>query len=157
MYLVYAPNTCLISNGFASMGIALPGGIAAKLAFPERKVLTVSGDGGFLMNAQDLETAVRYKTPTVNMIWSDGTFGLIEWKQQNRFGQPFATRFDNPDWVKLAEAYGAMGLRVTKDDDLQEVLDRAFKADRPVVIDCPVDYSENIKLTERLGKLVCPI
>jgi len=157
MYLVHAPNTCLISNGFATMGIALPGGIAAKLTYPERNVLTVSGDGGFLMNVQDLETAVRLGTPTVNMIWSDGTFGLIEWKQKSRYGQAFGTSFGNPDWVKLAESYGAIGIKVTEKDSLQEILTRAFEADKPVVIDCPVDYSENIKLTERLGKLVCPI
>ncbi|MCP4683832.1 MAG: acetolactate synthase large subunit [bacterium] len=157
MYLVHSPNTCLISNGFATMGIALPGGIAAKLVYPERNVLTVSGDGGFLMNVQDLETAVRLGTPTVNMIWSDGTFGLIEWKQQSRYGRAFGTRFGNPDWVKMAESYGAIGIKVTEEDDLQKVLGRAFEADRPVVLDCPVDYSENIKLTERLGKLVCPM
>jgi acetolactate synthase-1/2/3 large subunit len=157
MYMVHQPNTCLISNGFASMGIALPGGIAAKLVYPERNVITISGDGGFLMNVQELETAVRLGTPTVNMIWSDGTFGLIEWKQMNKFGHPFATRFGNPDWVKLAESYGAVGIRVQKDDSLQEVLRQALKSDKPVVIDCPVDYSENIELTKRLGQLVCPI
>jgi acetolactate synthase-1/2/3 large subunit len=155
--MVHQPNTCLISNGFASMGIALPGGIAAKLVYPERNVITISGDGGFLMNVQELETAVRLGTPTVNMIWSDGTFGLIEWKQMNKFGHPFATRFGNPDWVKLAESYGAVGIRVQKDDSLQEVLRQALKSDKPVVIDCPVDYSENIELTKRLGQLVCPI
>jgi acetolactate synthase-1/2/3 large subunit len=157
MYIVHKPNTCLISNGFASMGIALPGGIAAKLVHPDRKIITISGDGAFMMNVQELETAVRLKTPTVNMIWSDGTFGLIEWKQKNKYGHPFATRFDNPDWIKLARAHGAMGIRVNKGDDLQQVLKKAFRSKVPVVIDCPVDYSENIKLTKRLGKLVCPI
>lgn len=157
MYTAYEPNTVLISNGFASMGIGLPGGIAAKLVYPERKVMTVSGDGGFLMNIQELETAVRLGTPTVNMVWSDGTFGLIEWKQKNKFGEAFATRFGNPDWVKLADSYGAVGIRVEKGDDLKKVLENAFQYKKPVVIDCPVDYTENIKLTERLGKLVCPI
>jgi acetolactate synthase-1/2/3 large subunit len=157
MYLVYAPNTCLISNGFATMGIALPGGIGAKFTFPDKKVLTISGDGGFLMNVQELETAVRLGTPTVNMIWSDGTFGLIEWKQKNKYGHAFGTRFGNPDWVKLAESYGAVGMKVNKGDKLQEILAEAFACNKPVVIDCPVDYTENIKLTERLGKLVCPI
>ncbi len=157
MYLVYVPNTCLISNGFATMGIALPGGIGAKLLYPDRKILTVSGDGGFLMNVQELETAARLGTNTVNMIWSDGTFGLIEWKQKNKFGHAFGTRFGNPDWIKMAESYGAVGIRVKKGDDLQEVLTEAFKIDKPVVIDCPVDYSENVKLTKRLGALVCPI
>lgn len=157
MYVAREPNTTLISNGFASMGIALPGGIAAKLVYPERKILTVSGDGGFLMNVQELETAVRLKVPTVNMIWSDGTFGLIEWKQINKYGHAFATRFGNPDWVKLAQSYGAKGIKVNKGDDLKEVLKKAFKSKVPVVIDCPVDYTENIKLTKRLGEMVCPI
>lgn len=156
-YVVHEPNTCLISNGFASMGIALPGGIAAKLVYPERKVMTISGDGGFLMNVQELETAVRLKTPTVNMIWSDGTLGLIEWKQQNKFGHTYGTRFENPEWVKMAESFGAVGIKVNKGDNLQEVLKKAFNHGRPVVIDCPVDYSENIRLTQRLGQLVCPI
>lgn len=157
MYIAHEPNTTLISNGFASMGIALPGGIAAKMVYPERKIMTVSGDGGFLMNIQELETAVRLKVPTVNMIWSDGTFGLIEWKQLNKHGHAFGTRFNNPDWVKLAQSYGAKGIRVKEGDDLKVVLKKAFKSKVPVVIDCPVDYTENIKLTKRLGEMVCPI
>jgi len=157
MYPVYEPNTCIISNGFASMGIGLPGGIAAKLAFPERKVLTVSGDGGFMMNVQELETAVRLGTPTVNLVWTDGTFGLIEWHQEKKFGHAFGTRFGNPDFLELARSFGAVGLRVKEGDDLAQLLTEAFRFDRPVVIDCPVDYRENIKLTERLGKLVCPV
>ena len=157
MYVVHEPNTCLISNGFASMGIALPGGIAAKLVHPDRRVMTISGDGAFMMNIQELETAVRLNTPTVNMIWSDGTFGLIEWKQENKYGHPFGTRFGNPDWIKLARAHGAVGIKIKEGDDLQQILKKAFRSKKPVVIDCPVDYSENIKLTKRLGKLVCPI
>ncbi len=157
MYTAHEPNTCLISNGFATMGIALPGGIAAKLVYPDRKILTISGDGGFIMNSQEIETALRLKTPTVNMIWSDGTYGLIEWKQKARFGHTFGTRFGNPDWVKMAESFGAVGIRVKKGDDLKDVLKKAFECNKPVVIDCPVDYTENIKLTERLGRLVCPI
>ncbi|UCC43716.1 MAG: acetolactate synthase large subunit, partial [Candidatus Zixiibacteriota bacterium] len=157
MYLVHAPNTCLISNGLASMGIAVPGGIAAKIVNPARRVMTVSGDGGFLMNVQELETAVRLGTPTVNLIWSDGTFGLIEWKQQTLYGHVFGTQFTNPDHLKLAESFGAVGMRVNKGDNLREILSKAFECNRPVVIDCPVDYSENLKLTERLGELVCPV
>ena len=157
MFIVNEPNTCIISNGFASMGIALPGGIAAKLAFPERRVLTISGDGGFMMNVQELETAVRLGTPTVNLIWTDGTMGLIEWHQEKKFGHAFGTRFNNPDWVKMAESFGAIGMKVEQGDNLQDILEQAFAADKPVVIDCPVDYSENIKLTERLGRLVCPV
>jgi len=157
MYVVHEPNTCLISNGFASMGIALPGGIAAKLVYPDRKVLTISGDGGFMMNVQELETAVRLGVPTVNMVWSDGTFGLIEWHQEKKFGKAFGTRFGNPDWVQLAESFGAIGMTVEKGQDLIEVLNEAFSKDKPVVIDCPIDYTENIRLTKRLGKLVCPM
>lgn len=157
MYLVHEPNTCIISNGFATMGIALPGGIAAKMVYPDRRVLTISGDGGIMMNIQELETAVRLGTPTVNMVWTDGTFGLIEWKQINRFGHAFGTRFNNPDWVKLARSMGAVGMKVQKGDDLQVVLKKAFRSKKPVLIDCPVDYTENVKLTKRLGKLVCPI
>ena len=157
MYIAHEPNTCLISNGFATMGIALPGGIAAKLVYPDRKVMTVSGDGGFMMNAQELETAVRLKTPTVNMIWTDSTFGLIEWKQRNKYGHAFGTKFTNPDWVQFAESFGAVGMKVNKGDSLQKILNKAFSYDKPVVIDCPVDYSENMKLTERLGQLVCPL
>lgn len=157
MYIVHEPNTCLISNGFATMGIALPGGIAAKLVYPDRKILTISGDGGFLMNIQELETAVRLKTPTVNLVWSDNTLGLIEWKQNVKYGHAFGTRFNNPDWVALAESFGAVGIKVKEGEDLQEVLTHAFTLDKPVVIDCPIDYSENIKLTKRLGKLVCPV
>ena len=157
MYIVHEPNTCLISNGFATMGIALPGGIAAKLVYPDRKVLTISGDGGIMMNIQELETAVRLGTPSVNMVWTDGTYGLIEWKQRNRFGHAFGTRFDNPDLVKLARSMGAEGFKVKEGDDLQAVLKKAFRCKKPVLIDCPVDYSENVKLTKRLGALVCPI
>ncbi len=156
-YTAYEPNTCLISNGFASMGIALPGGIAAKLVYPDRKIMTISGDGGFLMNVQELETAVRLKTPTVNMVWSDGTLGLIEWKQHNKFGRAYGTRFENPNWVKLAESFGAVGIKVNKGDNLQDVFRKAFSHDQPVVIDCPVDYTENIRLTQRLGQLMAPI
>jgi acetolactate synthase-1/2/3 large subunit len=157
VFVVHEPNTCIISNGFASMGIALPGGIAAKLVYPERKVLTISGDGGFMMNVQELETAVRLGIPTVNMIWSDGTYGLIEWHQERKFGHAYGTRFGNPDFVGLAESFGAKGYRMREGDNIQEVLTEAFRHDKPVVIDCPVDYTENIRLTERLGNLVCPV
>lgn len=156
-YISHEPNTCLISNGFASMEIALPGGIAAKLVYPKRKVLTISGDAGFMMNMQELETAIRIGTPTVNMIWSDCSLGLIEWKQKNKYGHSYGTRFENPDFVKLARSCGAMGLRVNKGDDLQLILKKAFRSKKPVVIDCPVDYTENVKLTKRLGKLVCSL
>ncbi|MEZ5357980.1 MAG: acetolactate synthase large subunit [Candidatus Zixiibacteriota bacterium] len=157
MYITKSPNSCIISNGFASMGIALPGAMAAKLIYPERKVLAVCGDGGFLMNVQDLETAVRLNLPVVIMIWNDNGYGLIEWKQKNHYGHSFATSVGNPDFVKLAESFGAVGMRIEKTEDVKSGLEKAFAMNKPVVVEVAVDYSENIKLTEKLGKIVCPI
>lgn len=157
MYVAQSPNSCLISNGFASMGFALPGAMAAKLLYPDKKILAVCGDGGFLMNVQDLETAVRLKLPIVIMIWNDNGYGLIEWKQKNQFGHSFGVKLGNPDFVKLAESFGAVGMRAEKPEDVSAMLKEAFKCDRPVVLETPVDYNENLKLTEKLGRLVCPI
>ncbi len=144
------PNTCIISNGFASMGISLPGAIAAKLAFPEKRVLAVCGDGGFLMNVQELETAVRLRAPVVSLVWRDDGYGVIRWHQLERFGRAASVDFGNPDFVSLAKSFGAVGMRVSKPDELRSCLDQAFRSDRPVVIDCPVDYAENLRLTDRL-------
>ena len=157
MYIAHSPNSCLISNGLASMGIALPGAIAAKLLYPERKVMAVCGDGGFLMNVQELETAVRLNVPIVVLLWNDNGYGLIEWKQKNQFGHAFGTSITNPDFVKLAESFGAVGMRVEKTEDLPGMLAQAFASDKPVVMEIPVDYGENLKLTKKLGKLVCPL
>ena len=157
MYQAERPNTCIISNGFAAMGIAIPGAIAAKLAFPERTVVAVVGDGGFLMSAHEMETALRIGTPMVILIWNDGGYGLIEWHQMRRFGRPSNVTFNNPDFVKFAESFGAKGYRVESAEDLVPTLQQAIADNTVVVIDCPVDYSENMKLTEKLGKLVCPI
>ncbi len=157
MFIAKTPNSCLISNGLASMGFALPGAIAAKIIYPGRKILAVCGDGGFLMNVQELETAVRLNLPIVIMLWNDNGYGLIEWKQKNQFGHSFGTSITNPDFVKLAESFGAVGMRVEKTADLPEMLKQAFAADKPVVLEVPVDYKENLKLTEKLGRLVCPI
>jgi acetolactate synthase-1/2/3 large subunit len=157
MYQATEPNTCIISNGFASMGIALPGAIAAKLAYPDKKVVAVTGDGGFLMNSQEIETALRMETAIVILVWRDASYGLIEWKQKVRFKRESSVSFNNPDLVKYAESFGAKGFRVETADALSETLEEALKLDTVVLIDCPVDYSENLKLTERLGDLVCPI
>ncbi len=151
------PNTCLISNGFCSMGFALPGAIAAKLIYPDRRVLAICGDGGFLMNVQELETAKRIGTNIVAMIWEDHGYGLISWKQQNRFGRHTPVEFDNPDFVMLAESFGCRGIRVNNSRDLRPALEEAFAADRPCLIVIPIDYRENQLLTERLGNIVCPI
>ncbi len=157
MYPCHQPNTCIISNGFSSMGIALPGSIGAKLLYPDRRVLSISGDGGFLMNVQELETAVRCGAAVVAMVWRDGAYGLIKWKQLNQYGRASHVDFGNPDLVALARSFGCEAYGIEAADDLRPALEQAFRANRPVVIDCPVDYDENIKLTDKLGRLVCPI
>ncbi|HEY2967120.1 MAG TPA: acetolactate synthase large subunit [Casimicrobiaceae bacterium] len=157
MYRAERPNTCIISNGFAAMGIAVPGAIAAKLAYPERKIVAVTGDAGFMMNSQEIETALRMKTPFVVLIWNDAEYGLITWHQLRHFGRPSNISFKNPDFVKYAESFGAKGYRVERTQDLVPTLKKALADDTVVIIDCPVDYSENMKLTERLKALVSPV
>lgn len=157
LYHCRRPNTCIISNGFASMGIGVPGAIAAKLAYPDRRVLTITGDAGFMMNSQEIETALRYNVAIVIMIWNDSEYGLIKWHQQRRFGHSNNVSFNNPDFVKYAESFGAKGYRVEQAQDLLPTLDKAFADNTVVIIDVPVDYSENMKLTEKLGHLVCPV
>jgi len=157
MYQAAEPNTCIISNGFASMGIGVPGCVAAKLAYPDRKVVTVTGDAGFLMNSQEIETALRMKTPFVVLIWNDSEYGLITWHQLRHFGRPSHIEFKNPDFVKYAESFGAKGYRVEKTSELLPTLKRALADDTVAIIDCPVDYSENMKLTERLKTLRSPL
>ena len=157
MYQAEAPNTCIISNGFASMGIALPGAIAAKLVHPDRSAVAVTGDAGFLMNSQEIETALRINTPIIILIWRDNEYGLITWHQMKAFGRKSNTTFTNPDFVKYAESFGAKGYRVQAADELAPILRQAIADDTVVVIDCPVDYSVNMEFTERMGQLICPI
>jgi acetolactate synthase-1/2/3 large subunit len=157
MFRCEFPNTCLISNGFASMGIAVPGAIGAKLALPDRKVVAVTGDAGFMMNSQEIETALRMNTPFVILIWNDNGYGLIEWKQMNDFGRPSNVKFNNPDFVKYAESFGAKGYRIEEGEQLLPTLKKALTDDTVSIIDCPVDYSENLKLTAKLGEMVCPV
>ncbi|HEY4228185.1 MAG TPA: acetolactate synthase large subunit [Candidatus Limnocylindrales bacterium] len=153
LYQAYEPNTVIISNGFASMGIALPGAIAAKLVHPERKVVALCGDGGFLMNAQELETAKRIGAGVVVVIWRDNGYGLIDWKQRNAFGRPYGVEFGNPDFVDFARSFGIPGFRANTADELYPTLMRALEMPGPSVIDVPIDYAENVRLTERLGAL----
>ena len=157
MYQAERANTCIISNGFASMGIGIPGAIAAKLAFPDRVAVTVTGDAGFLMNSQEIETALRIGTPIVILVWNDSKYGLIEWHQMKAFGRSSHIDFNNPDFVKYAESFGAKGYRIDSTDQLLPALQQAIADNTVVVIDCPVDYSENMKLIAKLGDLVCPI
>ncbi len=156
-YHCQRPNTCLISNGFAAMGIAIPGAIAAKLVAPDRKVVAVTGDGGFMMNSQELETALREKTPFVTIIFNDGGYGLIEWKQQSYFGESHFVRFTNPDFVKYAESMGLKGYRLESTADFIPILKEALAQDVPTIIDCPVDYRENMRFSQKAGGLTCAI
>ncbi len=156
-YHAEQPNTCIISNGFAAMGIAIPGAIAAKLVYPDRKVVAVTGDGGFMMNCQELETALRTGTAFVTLIFNDGGYGLIEWKQMNKFGDSSFIKFNNPDFVKLAESFGLKGYRVESADQLIPILRSALAQDIPTIIDCPVDYRQNLEFTQKSGDLTCRI
>ncbi|MDC3091226.1 acetolactate synthase large subunit [Rickettsiales bacterium] len=148
------PNTCLISNGFCTMGFALPGSIGAKMAFPEKKVLSINGDAGFLMNVQDLETAVRYKINIVAVVWLDGEYGLIKWKQQVHFdGEHSELRFKNPSFELLAKSLNMWGKEIKSASEFLPSLTEAFKQKGPAIIGIPIDYEENMRLTERLGKV----
>ncbi|MBI4360294.1 acetolactate synthase large subunit [Candidatus Micrarchaeota archaeon] len=157
LYSAYEPNTCIISNGFASMGIALPGAIGAKLAFPEKKVVAAMGDGCFLMNSQELETAVRLGLDFVVVIWSDREFGAISWHQKKRGFKPAGISFTNPDFVKYAESFGCRGVRVSRASEFLPALQKALDFKGITVIDVPVDYSENMTLTQKLGQNICPV
>jgi len=156
-YQCHEPNTCLIPNGFCSMGFALPGAIAAQRALPDRRVMAICGDAGFLMNVQEMETAVRIGSKLVVMIWEDREYGLIAWKQQNEFGRHTDLSFGNPDFVALARAFGWNGYRVEKSVELRSALEEAFRAKRPSLVVIPVDYRENALLTQRLGNIQCSI
>ncbi len=157
LFQAVEPNTVIISNGFASMGIGLPGAMAAKLLHPERRVLAVVGDGGFLMNVQELETAVRLGLDIVVLVFRDDAYGVIRWKQLMRYGREAGAGFGNPDFPVLARAFGARGERVEAAGDLVPALEAAFAGRGPCLIELPVDYRENFTLTERMGQLVCPM
>ncbi len=151
MFPAYEPNTVLIANGLAGMGFAVPAAVGAKLVHPGRNVVTVNGDGGFLMNAQELETAVRLKTPFVNVIWENSQYGSIVWKQDKKFGSHFGTDFTNPDFVKLAEGFGMPAWRCESADEFGERLRHALGLDLPSLIVLPIDYSIDVAISEELG------
>jgi acetolactate synthase I/II/III large subunit len=151
MFPAHEPNTVFIANGLAGMGIALPTAIAAKLVHPERNVVTVNGDGGFLMNVQELETAVRLRTPIVNVIWENSQFGSIVWKQDKKFGRHFGTDFTNPDFVKLADAFGMPAWRCEEVGDFARHLRHALALEVPSLIVVPIDYSLDVAISEELG------
>ena len=153
MYQAYEPNTVIISNGLAAMGIAVPGAIAAALVKPEQRVVALTGDGGFLMNSQELETAKRIGVRMTVVVWRDDGYGLIDWKQADEFGRPFGVSFDNPDLLKYAESFGIAAFRPESAADLYPTLRKALDVDGVSLVDVPIDYSENVRLTERLGML----
>ncbi len=156
-YQCHEPNTCLIPNGFCSMGFALPGAIAAGLVYPDRNILAISGDAGFLMNMQEMETAKRLNVNITVMVWEDNAYGLIAWKQQSQFGKHTELSFNNPDWLKLAESFGWNGHMVKAAGDVVPTLQKAFSEPGPSLIVVPIDYRENMLLTKRLGEIALSI
>jgi acetolactate synthase-1/2/3 large subunit len=153
LYPTYAPNTCLTSNGLSTMAWSVPGAIGAKIARPDAKVLVATGDGGFLMNSQEIETALRERIPMVILIWVDNAYGLISWKMDLEIGHDVDTKFGNPDFVAYARSFGAAGYEITSPEQLLPTLQAALADDTVSVIACPVDYSANRELIRSLGAL----
>ncbi|MHB1059945.1 MAG: acetolactate synthase large subunit [Rhodanobacter sp.] len=151
------PNTCLIPNGFCAMGMPLPGAIAAHMVHPDRKIFGIAGDGDFMMNVQEMETARRLDADITLMVWEDGGYGLIAWKQDAEFGRHTDLGFGNPDWLGLAKAFGWHGEYVTRSRDLAGAIDRAIGHNGPSLVVLPIDYRENPKLTKRLGEITVTI
>jgi acetolactate synthase I/II/III large subunit len=157
LYPTYEPNTCLISNGLSTMAWAVPGALGAAIARPTAKVLAATGDGGFLMNSQEIETALRLGIAVTILIWVDDAYGLIKWKMDLELGHDIETSFSNPDFVAYAESFGARGYKVETADDLLPTLQDALARDTVSVVACPVDYAANLALTDALGRLDEPL
>lgn len=144
IYNTYTPNTCIVPNGFCSMGFSLPAAIAAQLVDPSHKIVVMCGDGGFLMNVQEIETAVRLRLPIIVIVWCDYDYGMISLKQIYEFGRSAFTKFNNPNFVKLAESFGAIGYNVRSTEEFSKVLEKAkVSKSSPVIISIDVDYSRN--------------
>ena len=157
-YQCHEPNTCLVPNGFCSMGFALPGAMGAHFVDPDRRILAICGDAGFMMNVQEMETIKRYNCSNVTvMVWEDNAYGLIAWKQWGQFGKHTKLDFANPDFLKLAESFGWNGYRCENSADLQATLEESFTTPGPSLISIPIDYAENRKLTERMGDIEMPL
>jgi len=150
-YHCHEPNTCLIPNGFCSMGLPLPGAIGGALVADGRKIVGIVGDGDFMMNVQEMETVARLNSDIVMLIWEDSGYGLIKWKQDDHFGSHTDLDFGNPDWLKLADAFGWQGQYVSNARDLQGALKNALDHEGPSLVVIPIDYSENPKLSKKLG------
>ena len=156
LYKTYASNTVLLDNALAAMGGGLSAGITTKLLHPERRVLAICGDGGFMINCQELETAKRYEIPIVVLILNDNAFGFIKWEQKNINFEDFGLDYGNPDFALFAESFEAAGFKVREGDDLVEILERSFSLNRVTVIECPIDYSVNYDtFSTELRNLTC--
>lgn len=154
LYPTYEPNTVLINNGLSSMAWSLPGAISAKLVYPNKPILVVIGDGAFHMSSQEIAVAVKYNIPLTILIWDDSGYGLIKWKMNMSLGEYSGVDFDNPDFIKIAEAYGGKGYVVKNRDDLEQTLKKTLQADEGInIIVAPVDYSKNMELVDDLKKL----
>jgi acetolactate synthase-1/2/3 large subunit len=157
-YAAAAPNTVLLDNALATMGAGLPSAIEAARLYPERNVMAICGDGGFMMNSQEMETAIRLKVNLVVLILNDGAYGMIRWKQSAMKLQDFGLEFGNPDFVMYANSYGAKGHRVETTESFLPLIKKCFKEGGVHLIDLPVDYSENAKeLIDELREKVCVI
>ena len=156
LYPTYEPNTCMITNGLSTMSYALPGAIGAHFAKQDKKILAVMGDGCFMMNSQEIETAMREKVPLKILIWEDKAYGLIKWKMDIELKTHDDVDFTNPDFVKYAESFGANGYRIYEASELEPTLEKALNEPGVSIVICPVDYRENMKLTDKLGKLTMP-
>jgi acetolactate synthase-1/2/3 large subunit len=143
-YPAFQPNTILLDNALATMGAGLPSAMMASMLYPERRVMAICGDGGFMMNSQELETAVRLNLNLIVLILNDSAFGMIRWKQAGAGFDDWGLEYKNPDFVKYAEAYGAHGHRVQSTEALFDILDGCYKAGGVHVVDVPVDYSDNV-------------
>ena len=155
-YRAYDNNTVLLDNALASMGAGLPSGMMASMLYPDLKVMAICGDGGFMMNSQEMETAIRLNLNLVVLIINDSAYGMIKWKQAQEGYEGFGLDYRNPDFVKYAESYGATGHRVTRTEDLRPTLERALADGGVHLVDVPVDYSENRRVfDEELAELTC--
>ncbi|MBA5810431.1 acetolactate synthase AlsS [Enterococcus faecium] len=148
----YEPRHLLFSNGMQTLGVALPWAISAALVRPNTQIVSVSGDGGFLFSAQDLETAVRKKLDIVHLIWNDGRYNMVEFQEKMKYQRASGVDFGPVDFVKYAEAFGAKGIRATSIEELEKALEEGFATEGPVIIDIPIDHRDN----EKLGETILP-
>ncbi len=158
LYKTYKPNTFILDNALATMGAGLPAALAAKMLKPDKKVLSIVGDGGFMMNSQELETALRYHIPVVVLVLNDNAFGFVKWEQQAKGFPNFGLDYGNPDFARYAESFGIAGMKVKQGDDLSKSLCEAFAMNKPVVIECPIDYSVNYEMfSKELADVTCDL